>query len=234
VTKGFHRVSWDLREPAASLPHPRPPGAEDDLFYAEDVGPLVSPGTYKVSLAKRVAGVVTPLIDNQEFQVVLDPKAQGPQSVGLLEFQQQVTKLERAVSGTLQAANSLSTRLEQIKKALDHAPAVDAKWNDVARAMELRNRDILRALRGDEALRARNENTPISISERVNSITEGQRMSLAPPTNTCRESYHIASEEFGEELGKLRKLIDTDLRELEKALDAAGAPWTPGRLPDWK
>ena len=34
--------------------------------------------------------------------------------------------------------------------------------------------------------------------------------------------------------GKLKKLIDTDIKNLEKQLDAAGAPPTPGRLPDWK
>jgi hypothetical protein len=33
---------------------------------------------------------------------------------------------------------------------------------------------------------------------------------------------------------KLRKLIETDLKAIEKQLDAAGAPYTPGRLPEWK
>jgi hypothetical protein len=35
-------------------------------------------------------------------------------------------------------------------------------------------------------------------------------------------------------LAKLRHLIEVDLHELEKALDAAGVPRTAGRLPDWK
>ena len=37
-----------------------------------------------------------------------------------------------------------------------------------------------------------------------------------------------------ERAGKLRKLLETDIKALEKQLDAAGAPPTPGRLPDWK
>jgi hypothetical protein len=28
--------------------------------------------------------------------------------------------------------------------------------------------------------------------------------------------------------------MEVDLKKLEKALDVAGAPWTPGRLPEWK
>src|SRR5262249_3063962 len=46
VTQGFHRVAWNLREPAASLPKPRPPEMDDDLFYEEPSGPLVMPGVY--------------------------------------------------------------------------------------------------------------------------------------------------------------------------------------------
>ena len=40
--------------------------------------------------------------------------------------------------------------------------------------------------------------------------------------------------EFQEKLAKLRKLVETDIKTLEKQHDAAGAPPTPGRLPDWK
>jgi hypothetical protein len=111
---------------------------------------------------------------------------------------------------------------------------VEPKWQDTVRSLQKRNRAILRAMRGDTALRARNENTPPSISERVAYIVDSQRFSLAKPTKTQQESYQIASEEFAQELTKLRALIDVDLKNVEKALDAAGAPWTPGRLLDWK
>jgi hypothetical protein len=48
------------------------------------------------------------------------------------------------------------------------------------------------------------------------------------------EQYQIASDELAAEVPKLRRLIETDIKALEKHLDAAGAPYTPGRLPDWK
>ena len=151
----------------------------------------------------------------------------------LLEFQQKVTRLERAVSGALDAANSLNTRLEQIKRALDHTPGSQSAWKEAVRTLEKRNREILLALRGDEILRNRNENTPLSISERVGGIIEGERLSLSRPTTTHVEQYQIAGDEFRSVLAKLRSLIDVDLRKLEKELDKIGAPWTPGRLPDW-
>jgi hypothetical protein len=236
VSAGFHRVSWNLREPAPSLPRPRRPEEDEDLFAEEPSGPLVMPGTYQATLAQRVGGVVTPLPGVQEFHVVVD----GPASMtaderrSLFEFQEKVTRLQRAVSGALEATNALSGRLEQIKRALDQTPSAENAWKDQARSLERRTRDILRALRGDTVLRARNENTPASISERVERIVGNERFSLARPTRTDQEGYAIASQEFSQELAKLRTLQEVDLKELEKNLDLTGAPWTPGRLPEWK
>ena len=194
------------------------------------------PGVYRVSLAKRVRGVTTPLAGPVELSVVLaSPVARSPADLkDLYEFREKLGRLERAVSGAVDAANALNGRLEQIKRALDQTPAAANKWRDMARDLEKRNRDILRALRGDVALRERNENTPISITERVAEIEGSGFHSLDKPTTTQQETYKIASEEFGQQLAKLRTLVDVDLKQLEQALNLAGAPWTPGRLPEWK
>lgn len=236
IMPGIHRISWDLREPAASLPRPRPMEADDDLFMEQPGGPLVAPGKYRVTLAKRVAGKVTILAGPEEFTVT--PTEPNPPAMtdrqALAAFQQKVNRLERAVSGALEVANGLTGRLEQIKLALDNTPGIDRKWKEVARTLEQRNRDILRELRGDVVLRGRNENVPVSIVERVGQIVFEERRSLARPTKTHEQGYKIASEEFTAELAKLRTLIEVDLRALEKALDVAGAPWTPGRLPEWR
>jgi photosystem II stability/assembly factor-like uncharacterized protein len=234
--KGLHRVAWDLREPAPILPKPPAKEEDEDLFAAGPRGPLVLPGACRVTLSKRVGGKVTPLGEPHEFKVVLE----GPDASRmddrkqLHDFQQKVLRLQRAVSGTLEAANELTTRLERIKRALDQTPAVDAKWKAFARDLEKRNREILHALRGDVALRARDYNTPPSISERVGYIVGSHRNSLARPTQTQRDAFEIASAAFGGTLGRLRTLIETDLRRLQEAMDEAGAPWTPGLLPEWK
>ncbi len=236
ATAGLHRISWDLREPAPNLPRPRPPEADEDPFSEPPGGALVMPGSYKVSIAKRALGVTTPLAGPVEFNVTVEGESRIPPEArkDLFEFQQKTARLQRAVSGALEAANALAARLEQIKRTVDYTPNIENAWKEKARDIEKRNRDILRVLRGDVALRTRNENTPISVAERVESIVDAQRFALAKPTQTQRDAYKIAGEEFSEELGKLRKLMDVDMRELDKALNAAGAPWTPGRLPEWK
>jgi hypothetical protein len=206
------------------------------VIFSSTAGPLVLPGRYRVSLAKRVDGAVTPLADPQEFAVVVDESVNpyNGDLKALRAFQRRVARLARAVSGTVEAADEVGRRLEQLKRALDQTPAAKAEWKAQVRDLERRNRDIQRALRGDVVLRGRSENTPVAIAERVQSIVEAQRFSLAPPTATDRASYRIADEEFVQELGKLRTLVEVDLRKLEKEAEAAGAPWTPGRLPEWK
>ncbi len=152
----------------------------------------------------------------------------------LHDFQQKVVRLNRAVAATLDVANDFGSRIDKVKKTMDQTPSVDAKTREAVHELEKNYKEVMRELRGDTALRARNENTPASIAERVESIEDDERFSLSRPTQTQRSSYDVASEQFATALGKLRKLIDVDMRALEKALDLGGAPWTPGRLPEWK
>ena len=89
------------------------------------------------------------------------------------------------------------------------------------------------------SLRVRNIG-PAFISGRVAQIavfpddSSPTRGTTGRPTRTALEQYQIASGELAVEVPKLRKLIETDLKAIEKQLDAAGASYTPGRLPDWK
>lgn len=234
-TAGMQRVSWDLRYPAPVLAPPPNPETEDP-FNDGPAGPLVMPGTYKVSLARRVDGIVTPLGQAQEFQVVVEGQNNMAPAdrFALVEFQQKTARLQRAVNGAGDAAAALKPRLAQIRRALLETPAAPAKLLDDAAALDKRTNDILRALRGDNAARQRNINTPPSISDRVGYIAGAQRTSTARPTPTQVAQYAVAAQDFGTVLGQLRQLIEADLARLEKEMEAAGAPWTPGRIPEWR
>jgi photosystem II stability/assembly factor-like uncharacterized protein len=235
VTAGMQRVAWDLRYPPSSLPPPPNPETEDP-FNEGPAGPLVMPGAYKVSLAKRVDGVMTPLGTSQEFQVVVEGQSgmSASDRAALVEFQQKVARLQRAVQGALETANALKPRLTLIRRALLDTPSAGDKLLDDAASLDKRTNDILRALRGDNTLRARNINLPPSINERVGDIVGSQRLSTSRPTQTQMNQYTAAAQDFEQTLGQLRQLIEGDLLRLEKQMEAAGAPWTPGRIPEWK
>jgi hypothetical protein len=59
-------------------------------------------------------------------------------------------------------------------------------------------------------------------------------MSTSDTPGTDARAYQIASSEFAATLSTLRRLVESDLAAIERDAEAAGAPWTPGRLPDWK
>lgn len=237
VGEGMHRVAWDLRDPAATLPAPRSgPADDEDDFGRGPSGPLVAPGKYTARLFQRVEGKVMPLAGPVEFNVVLDPQLTVPSEdiKEMVAFHRQLLKLQRAVTGATNVANEVSTRLEQIRRALDVAPKADEAAKAKVRELIAADRDILRALRGDTVLRNRNENVPESISDRVGFAGGATRRFLGKPTGTQKDAYAIAGKEFTAELKKLRRLVETDLPPLEKKLEGFGAPWTPGRLPEWK
>ena len=233
---GIQRVTWDLRYPPVTLAPPAPPDAEADPYYQSPSGSLVMPGKYKVSFAKRVNGVMTPLAAAQEFIVTVEGLAvmSADDRASLVEFQQKVGRLQRAVSGALETANALKPRLALIKRALLDTPNAGDKLLDDAANIDRRTNDILRQLRGDVILRGRNENTAPSIGDRVSAIVGAQRMSTARPTRTQMTQYAVAAQDFEQVLAQLRTLVEVDLARLEKEMEAAGAPWTPGRIPIWK
>jgi len=82
-------------------------------------------------------------------------------------------------------------------------------------------------------MQKRNEPIPTSINDRVNAILEGERFALTKPTQTHLDDYGIAAAEFAGQLDRLHALVEVDLAKLEKDMEAAGAPWTPGRVPEW-
>jgi photosystem II stability/assembly factor-like uncharacterized protein len=235
VTAGFHRVAWDLRYAAPAVPDKKKDD-DDDFPSASNLGPLVMPGKYSVRLFSKVDSTVTDLARAQSFTVTADGKSGVSPSdrAALEDFQKKVARLYRAVSGAVNSANELTARLTAIHKALHETPAVDQQLGGVADSLSQRNRDILRALRGDTALAQRSENVPTSINDRVTGIMEGERFAITKPTQTHLDAYAIASHEFSEQLTKLHTLIDVDLAKLEKDMEAAGAPWTPGRVPSWQ
>jgi hypothetical protein len=231
---GFQRVAWDLRYSAPQVPEHGEDGGEG-FRDAGDQGPLVISGNYSARMFENVGGTITEVAGPQSFKVTTeDASTMTPADRGAQEeFLRKTARLYRAVSGALHTAQDVQSRLKSIRAALRETPTAEKQLDAVADGIEQRNREILRALRGDIEIARRQEPVPSSIAQRVDSVLEGERFSLAKPTQSHIDSYNIAAAEFGEQLAKLRTLVDVDLSKLEKDMEGAGAPWTPGRVPEW-
>jgi hypothetical protein len=235
VDSGFQRAAWDLRYPASRVHEKSGDEADDDFPDSADLGPLVLSGSYSVRMFEKIDGVETEVGGPQTFKVATEglSSMNTADRTAQEEFLRSVARLYRAVYGAQQTAENVESRLNTIREALRETPAVEKQLGAVADGLEQRNREILRALRGDQAIARRSEAVPSSISDRVNSIMDGERFSLAKPTQSHVETYNIAAGEFADQLAKLHALVEVDLAKLEKDMEAAGAPWTPGRVPEW-
>jgi photosystem II stability/assembly factor-like uncharacterized protein len=233
IESGFQRAAWDLRYSAPSLRESTEEG--EDFAPAGTQGPLVISGTYRVQMFQKVGGTVSELGSAQSFKVVADGTSalSAVDRAAQEEFQRKVARLYRAVSGALHTADDVEARLKAIRAALRETPAAEKQLGAAADSIEQANRGILRAMRGDSEMQKRQEPVPSSINDRVEIILEGERFALTKPTQTHIDDYNIASGEFAGELAKLRALVEVDLAKLEKDMEAAGAPWTPGRVPEW-
>ncbi len=227
---GFHRVAWDLRYPA---PNPiELKEQEADVFSPPPGGPLVAPGKYTVRVAKRIDGVETVLGAPQTFNVVplyLSIMKESDRAA-VLDFQKKAASLQRTLMGSARATQEALTRIQYVRRALDEIAGPDPKLLAKVNTIDLSLRDINDQLNGDPILRRANEPFAPSLLDRVNTAVNGLT-TTAPPTATHREELAVAQQQTAPLLDRLHKLIEVDLADVEKQMNARGAPWTPGRIP---
>ena len=228
---GLHRVAWDLRYPAVNPTRLEEPSREAWDWAPQ--GPLVVPGTFSVTLDRRAGGTLTRLAGPRTFEIEALGLATIPEKDrgALLAFQKKAGELQRAMMGAGAAAGEALRGLKIMKKALADTPRADPKLLERLVALEGRLQDALVKLYGDSIAGRRSEATSPGLMDRVGA----ELRSTSPATATVKRDYEIAAEAFGPLLEELRTAIEVDLRKLGDELEAAGAPWTPGRgVPVWK
>jgi len=227
---GIHRITWDLRCPSTD-----PIKTAGKEFSNKAGGMLVPPGNYSVVLSKCVDGVITQLNGPQKFTAKVLSNSSLPESDrnALAAFQEKVFELNRAVMGAVNIANDVSGRIKLIKTALQNTPDAAVDMLNKADSIDAQTAEIIRQLTGDKSLIDRNINVPPSIVDRVQTIIGDEWQSTSAPTKTDEDNFNNAGELFSPVLSKLKTLVDVDLKNLDKEMESKGAPWTPGRIPDW-
>ena len=236
--QGIQRAVWDMRYTAPSI-SANPPGGgfggqggpppEGGGGFGPQ-GPFVMPGKYTVSMAMRVNGIVTTLPGSQSFNVFVEgrEKMSAAEIAVLAEFQRKVSTLQRSVSGASDAASAAKTRIGLLKRAAQDAPVENKKLIEQAEAYDNEIDSLLNSIRGG---RENSDIPPPSIGSRVGNIAGTIRLSTVKPTQTQLEQYDVSVAEFKPVLARLKTLVEIDLPRFEKVLEEAGAPLTPGRLP---
>lgn len=193
--------------------------------------PMATPGTYTVRMSRRMDGVLTDYGLEQTFRVesIREPALPGAAPVTAVAFQRRIAELERQVQGAGAAIAAAEKQLKAAREALLRSKVGDSTLDDEVRSLEDRLAGLKLTLLGSTTRELMGDPGPVSIKRRVDVATMGNRYSMYGPTPTHRRSVEIAEEEFAGLRSDLERLLEIDLRGLERRLESAGVPWTPGR-----
>jgi photosystem II stability/assembly factor-like uncharacterized protein len=231
--KGVNRLSWDL---SYLSPFPVKTESKFNPLAKDEAGLMVMPGKYKVTVAKVIDSQVMPFADSQEFEAKVLNNTTLPASDrrALVEFQLQVAELTRVLQGGMELAGELNGKLLRIKQTLVGLPKGATTLLSQVVAMEKDLDDIVYLIRGLEAKASEEEIPPthMPLWSRLSSIIYNLYGSTANPGKSQTDGYQIVKEELAPLLLRLKKITQQDLPKLERELEAAKAPWTPGRVPE--
>jgi len=234
--KGFHRVAWDLRGPSPAAITDRRRADEWDDEDRPATGYLVAPGTYTVSLAKRVGGASVDLAGPVAFEVVRlrDGALPGAPPEQTAAFLARAAQVQLAVDGARAALEEALATAGRLRTALDRSPNPPGGQLDRdLRSLTARLQAIDERMVGNRSRRDIGEPMAATVEQRLRVAIEGVDGATYGPTATHRRSLELAEQEFAALQVELRQAVDVDLAQLEQQMAAAGAPWTSGQaVPD--
>lgn len=235
VSKGIARVDWNLRYNYSTSVR-----LKDDKFNAfprAGSGTLVMPGKYSVSIDKVVRGKMTSLVAPVSFNAIpLNNTTLPGNREKLVAFQKEVSALSRLVYGTESVVEELVERVQFVKQAAHNTPGIPHELMAEAIALEKELDDILWKFNGQQPRASREENWTAApaINEYLSVVTYGTYSSTSDPTETMKEQYDLTIEAFKPVYDRVKIILEIEILKLESELDKYGAPYTPGRLPEWK
>jgi len=236
ASKGMNRITWNLRYAST-----RPVRLRNDKFNplsGGGDGMFAMPGKYYVTISQYYRDSISELVGPQELNAVVLQNTTLPAEnrAELVAFQNKVADLARALYGAENACDDLMKKVQYIKQAVQQSPDLPDALLFRASQIEVELDGILWTFNGQRAKASREENWPAppSLNQRMGHLAYSHWSSTAGVTQSQKDAYDILAEEFPPILGQLRRIKNVDLKALEDELEAAGAPWTPGRIPEWE
>ena len=120
-----------------------------------------------------------------------------------------------------------------IKQAVIETPKLPLDVSKSITGIDKKLVDINKQLNGDATLARREFETPPSLNGRINYIIASLWNTTAAPTQTQIDAYEIAAKQFTPAYTAL-KSVGEEIKKLEDQLEKSSAPYTPGRIPEWK
>ncbi|MBT7399983.1 MAG: glycosyl hydrolase, partial [Bacteroidetes Order II. Incertae sedis bacterium] len=216
VTKGFHRVSWDLRYPS-----PQAVTSADASSTAS--GMLAQPGQYTVTMSKRIDGVVTELSAPQSFDVVplregALPGASHADVAAFFRAYENAVGRNSVLDASLSEAMDTITKMEiALSRATGGTGDLDSRIHDAKQGLLNLRADVY----GPPARQEPGERVAPTVGSRLSVLDIGLVTSTYGPTQTHKEQLQIVNEHLAGFESTL-SVINESLTGIRIALRDAG------------
>jgi hypothetical protein len=222
ISKGFHRVAWDLR-------YPSPNSILEGAASVNVSGFLAPPGEYTVTLYTKVDGRVEKLSDSKDFDVV-------PLRDGALPTQShdKIADFWRQYEKTAKRGSAIQFKVAEILKKVDRMYQAIGQSTGVVgdldkRLSSVRNSimEMDEALNGNRSKMQPGEKTNPTATSRLAVVHRIIEYSTYGPTETALENLSLA----GIGLDKIQTQLNQnakDLNSLLRRMEKAGSPWIEG------
>ena len=224
AAKGSHRIAWDLRHASTAAINPK------SNRSGGRGGAMVTPGTYKASMALEDNGVVTPLGDPVSFEVKPIRKGvlQGVDYNTFNTYREQIAAFQKEMSIYSDRLSQVEDRFKGLQKALERTPVSPAglapKLAEIEKALYKLNHMTGNSDARDEI----GERNPTNMYNHFWSAYRGLNTSYGP-TKMHQQQFEMAKASLAEMKPELSRISNTLLPALEKQMKAAGAPYIMGQ-----
>ncbi len=221
-TKGFHRVSWNLRYASKNGIALGKAGSQD--------GFLAPPGKYTATLFKKIDGIISELSGPQSFEVIplrdgaLPRIAQEKTAAFRVEvesFQQDLTASNLVLQRSLK-------KLAAMQTAMGRSTVRDASIDQRIHEIKEQLLDLDQAMHGNKAKTEVGQHTDPTPGSRAQQGFGALRTTYGP-TPAHQAQLAIGQKQLNHIKAQLKPLVDEVIPALEVSLRAAGAPWIEGQ-----
>lgn len=200
--KGINRVAWNLRD--------------------SNTNALVHSGVYKVSMAKLVNGNWEDLNVSQSFNVKKLGNTTFPITDLTAEkkFRKEVMSLNNVINNSNELLESSISEMEKLKEKIKNRlnnPTIIEKVEAIRQSLM----DLDIQLNGNRLITKNMELIAPSITSRVSRVRYSFNRSTSPSTITQKQSFIIASKEFGQWASRFNNL-NNEINRLDSELRNSG------------
>jgi len=228
--KGMHRVAWDFRQNSKNgIRLGQAAGGGGRGRRGGGGGFMALPGSYTLSLSKEVDGMITNLTDEMSFEVkrLYEGALPGQSESVILAFQKELEDFMTEASATNFMMSQCMDKVKAMQTALVRTDGDISGLSAQLHSLKQELYGIDEDMNGNRSKSAIGERTKPTVSSRMFIAYRGMSTSYGP-TQNHKNSLAIAQKEMKSIQGKL-SVANGKIKSLEKALQAAGAPWIEGQ-----